>query len=191
MEANTACFTTCIPTGILWISQYDAASSQTVRMEVALFHCGCMKGALSHQPVTCQTPLRDHWGLPENWIFYSSPWRDLQTSQPYSPGGRTGCCLERSLPMASGGHQGSLQASLLPIEGLGYEAGDEGMDFHAHKAVLGFASGKMSPVIQGVMVYFTFWWSGTTDHFWSPTAKSLWLHIHIQGLLIIINTNLT
>lgn len=75
--------------------------------------------------------------------------------------------------MASGGHQGSLQASLLPIEGLGYEAGDEGMDFHAHKAVLGLAPGKMSPVIQGVMVYFTFWWSGTTDHFWSPTAKSL------------------
>lgn len=39
----------------------------------------------SHWPVTCQTPLRDHWGLPENWIFYSSPWRDLQTPQPYFP----------------------------------------------------------------------------------------------------------
>lgn len=59
--------------------------------------------------------------------------------------------------MASDGHQGPIQASLLPIEGLGYEAGDAGMDFHTHKFVLGLALSKMSPVLQGVVVYFTFW----------------------------------
>lgn len=75
--------------------------------------------------------------------------------------------------MASDGHQGSLQASLLLIEGLRYEAWDAGMHFHACKADLGFAPGKMSPVIQVVMMYYIFWWSGTTGHFWPPTIKSL------------------
>lgn len=32
--------------------------SQTVRMEVTLFHCSCMKGALSHEPVPCQISLQ-------------------------------------------------------------------------------------------------------------------------------------
>lgn len=75
--------------------------------------------------------------------------------------------------MASDGHQGSLQASPLPIEGLGYGAGDMGMDFQAHKAVPGFAPGRVSRAIQGVMVYYTFWWSGSSGHFWPPATKSL------------------
>lgn len=32
--------------------------SQTMRLEVALFHCSCTKGALSHKPLTCQISLQ-------------------------------------------------------------------------------------------------------------------------------------
>lgn len=190
MEANTGCFTTCIPIGILCVSLCDAFS-QTVRIEAALFPCSCMKGALSRNPVPARYPSRDHWGLSENWTFYPLPGETYSHPILISPRGRTGWCLERSLPMASDGHQGSLQASPLPIEGLGYRAGDMRMDFQAHKAVPGFAPGRVSPAIQGVMLYYTFWWSGSSGHFWPPTTKSLWLHFRIQGILIIINTNLT
>lgn len=85
MEANTGCFTTCIPIGILCISLCDAAFSQTVRIEAALFRCSCVKGALSRNPVPARYPSRDHWGLSENWTFYPSPWRDLQPPHPYFP----------------------------------------------------------------------------------------------------------
>lgn len=137
-------------------------------------------------------PSRDHWGLPENWILHSSPWRNLQTPQPCFPWRQNWMLLgEGACPWLVVGTRDLSRLHILPTEGLGYEAGDTGMDSYAHKFVLRFAPGKMSPVIQGVMVYFTFWWSGTTGHFWSPTTKSLWLHFHSQGLFIVINTNLT
>lgn len=94
--------------------------SQTVRMEVALFHCSCMKGQASS---LLDIPAETTEGCQRTESFTPFPGETYRHPSLISPGGRTGCCLERSLPMASDGHQESLQASLLHIEGLGYEAG--------------------------------------------------------------------
>lgn len=126
--------------------------SQTVRMEIALFHCSCMKGALSHKPLTCQ-------------IYLQGPLRAVRELNllPLSLERPTGSPalfpLEAEVDAAWRGACpwqviGAWDLSR-PVEGLGYETGDAGMDFRDHKAVLGFAPGKMSPVIQGMMVYCT------------------------------------
>lgn len=176
MEANTGCFTTCIPIGILCISLCDAASFPDSE------DGGCPVPLQLHEGTSqfpARYPCRDHWGLSENWIFYPFPWRDLQTPQPYFPWRQNWMLLGEELAHGKWWAPGISPGLTLAHRGAGIWGWDAALHFHPRKAVLGFAPGKMSPVIQGVMIYYTFWWSGTTGHFWPPTTKSLWLHFHI------------
>lgn len=155
----------------------------SVMMEVALFHFSCMKGTLT-QATSARYPSRDHWQLPENWIFYPSPWRNLQTPQPYLPWRQSWMLLGEELAHGEWW-----------VPGISHSCPQRGWDMRLGMQKWIFLPAKLSwdfPLAKWFLSSKVWWYISSSGGLatQATSTKSVWLHFHLQELQIIINTNL-